>query len=146
MLGYWGAPQLTAERYRSWGPSQERVLFTGDLCSMDDEGFLFFHGRLDETYKQRGFRVSAAEVELAALDISGVKQAALLPPSNGCAPTLFVSGEAETATVLQELRARLEDFKLPERVIRVDRMPTGSNGKTDKSALRGFVAGAVADG
>lgn len=136
MRGYWRAPDLTAKRFRSWGSTSEIALFTGDMCSMDSEGFLYFHGRRDDIYKQGGFRVSALEVEAAACDIAGVRQAALLLPEEDVPAVLAVVGDLEVDEVFDELRSRLEDYKLPNFIIVENELPLTSNGKVDKKTLR----------
>jgi acyl-coenzyme A synthetase/AMP-(fatty) acid ligase len=103
---------------------------------MDDQGYVYFHGRGDETYKQNGFRVSAAEVETAALDIPEVREAALLVPQHDHPAVLAVVGSIDSAVVLAGLRARLEEFKIPHEVVLVDVLPRTRNGKLDKAALR----------
>jgi amino acid adenylation domain-containing protein len=136
MLGYWRAPELTRARFRCWGPQAERALFTGDLCSIDDDGFLYWHGRRDEIFKYRDHRTSCAEIEAAATEIPDVFEAALLPPSAECGPILFVSSILSEDEVRAELRERLEDVKLPDRVVVLPGLPRMSNGKVDKNRLR----------
>ncbi len=136
MSGYWRDQELTDKRFRPWGPGLERALFTGDMCSIDKDGFLYFHGRDDDIYKHHGFRVSTLEVEAAALDIPEVEEAAVLQPQRGYGPVLFVVTNLSEHDVLRELRQRLEDFKLPELVCRVTTMPLNVNGKINRRALR----------
>lgn len=136
MLGYWRAPELTARRYRRWGPGQELALFTGDTCSMDEEGYLYFHGRSDDIYKQGGYRVSALEIEAAAGDIPGVRLAALLPPDDARGAALFLAGDLPEEAAFDELRRRVEDYKLPARVVVCGDLPLTGNGKIDKERLR----------
>ena len=134
--GYWKSPELTGQRFRVWGSGVERALFTGDMCSMDEDGYLTFHGRTDDIYSQHGSRISVLEVEAAARDISGVSEAAVLPPEEGKPATLFVATYLPPTTVLEQLRQRLEDFRIPEAIVPVEELPLNSNGKVDKAALR----------
>lgn len=136
MAGYWRAPELTAKRFRPWGNGTERALFTGDRCSLDADGYLYFHGRDDDIYKSRGYRVSAIEVEGAAAGLDGVEDAALVPPADGQPARMFVTGRLEPAQVTAALRDRLEDYKVPDEVIRLGSLPRNVNGKTDKHRLR----------
>ncbi|MBX7098033.1 MAG: AMP-binding protein [Myxococcaceae bacterium] len=141
MRGYWNAPELTAKRFRRVGPGLEHALFTGDTCSLDADGFLYFHGRNDDIYKQGGYRVSALEVEAAALDVPGVVGAALVLRGES-PPVLFVTGTTEGPQVVAGLRERLEDFKVPPTVERLESLPLTGNGKVDKAALRARADGA----
>jgi amino acid adenylation domain-containing protein len=140
MLGYWRAPELTAKRYRRWGAGTETALFTGDACRMDEEGYLYFHGRSDDIYKQGGYRVSAVEVEAAACDIPGVRQAAVIPPYEDKGSVLFVTSDLSIEIVFQALRDRLEDYKLPTQIVVLDELPLTPNGKSDKKQLRTYMA------
>lgn len=136
MLGYWCSPEQMALRYRTWGPRAEVALFTGDVCSMDSEGYLYFHGRNDDIYKQRGCRVSAIEVEGAACEIEGVRQAAIIDTQSERGATLVIVGDASEETVLHGLRARLEDFKVPAKIVRHQgELPVTPNRKVDKKAI-----------
>ncbi len=146
MQGYWNAPELTAKRYRQFGIAQDRVLFTGDLCMIDEEGFLFFYGRQDEIYKQNGYRVSTIEVEMAALDIEHVRQASVLLDVDTKGAILFFTGSLRSEEVFYQLRERLEEAKIPRRIIRVEQFPLTDNGKTDKQQLKAlFLRGDVQD-
>jgi amino acid adenylation domain-containing protein len=67
-LGYWNEPAATAARFgpnplRPAGtPDAERVVFSGDLVRMDEDGDLFFVGRSDQMIKSMGYRVSPDEI------------------------------------------------------------------------------------
>ena len=62
MKGYWEKPDATNEKLRP-GPFGEKVLYTGDLCRLDEEGYLYFVGRMDDIIKTRGEKVAPKEVE-----------------------------------------------------------------------------------
>lgn len=141
MAGYWRAPEQTARRFRRVGPTAELALFTGDLCAMDEDGYLYFRGRFDDVYKSRGHRVSTVEVEAAALDVPGVDEAAVVPPATDAeGARLFVVGSVEPAQVLAGLRERLEPAKVPDAVDVLDRLPLTTNRKVDRDRLRAFGA------
>jgi acyl-CoA synthetase (AMP-forming)/AMP-acid ligase II len=135
MAGYWHAPELTAGRFRvdEFG---HPLLHTGDRCWLDEQGRLYFAGRDDDIFKQRGFRVSAIEIEAAALDVPGVELAAVLKPEHNSPTRLVVTGSTSAETLAKELAARLEETKLPAEYHIVRRFPLNINGKIDKAALR----------
>ena len=54
MRGYWEDPAATAECYRPGPTPGERVLYSGDLFRMDEEGYLYFVARKDDIIKSRG--------------------------------------------------------------------------------------------
>jgi acyl-CoA ligase (AMP-forming) (exosortase A-associated) len=69
-LGYWGRPDLTAERIRPCPElhhliGEEAVVYSGDLVRVDEDGDMWFVGRTDAMIKTSGFRVSPDEIEEA---------------------------------------------------------------------------------
>jgi amino acid adenylation domain-containing protein len=137
MAGYWNAPELTQERFRR-NDLGETLLWTGDLCHLDADGYLYHHGRIDEQYKENGFRVSAAEIEAAALDLPAVSQAALLVPQDGQPSCLVVTCHSSTTVgeLTAQLATRIQRDKLPRRTVLRESMPLTLNGKIDKKTLR----------
>ncbi|MEW1873640.1 AMP-binding protein [Streptomyces caelestis] len=140
MAGYWRRPEMTAERFhRRDGLFPE--LRTGDYGWMDDEGYLYFSGRRDDLYKERGFRVSATEVEAAARRVEGVDSAAVLPPGpkTGHTAVLAVVTELDGPAVLARMQGLIEDYKIPRRCVPVPHLPTNHNGKVDRQALTNLI-------
>jgi amino acid adenylation domain-containing protein len=135
MAGYWRRPEQTEQRFRRVHGLFPQ-LHSGDYGWLDADGYLYFSGRRDDIYKSRGFRVSTTEVEAAACRVPGVDAAAVVPPSGSrLEPTLFVAGKLEPAELLEQLRAELEPYKVPDRCVRLDELPLTTNGKIDRKAL-----------
>jgi amino acid adenylation domain-containing protein len=142
MRGYWKLPEETSRVLRPGPIAGERVLHTGDLFRMDEEGYLYWTGRRDDIIKSRGEKVSPKEVEDVLYSLPGVGLAAVIGvpdpvlgqavkavvvPCEGC-----VLNEQE---VLRHVSRHLEDFMVPKRVeIRSD-VPRTATGKIDKRAL-----------
>lgn len=135
MAGYWRDPGLTERVFRPDPASGNRVLRTGDIGHLDEDGHLYFHGREDHIFKQRGMRTSVAEIEAAALDIPGVLEAAVVPPGSGRAAMLCVVTEHTVEQIRRGLRDRLEPAKVPDHCLVVSRLPIGPTGKVDRMAL-----------
>lgn len=135
MAGYWRRPELTAQRF----PPLHGLfpqLRTGDYGWLDGDGFLYFVGRRDDLYKERGSRVSVTEVEAAAHRVAGVEAAAVLPPhADSDGATLFAVTELEPHEVLIRLRAELDDFKAPRICLVIQEIPLTRNGKVDRAGL-----------
>ncbi|MFJ8477296.1 class I adenylate-forming enzyme family protein [Kitasatospora sp. NPDC094011] len=137
MSGYWNAPDLTARRYRP-DPRTGRIrLHTGDHGRLDEDGHLYFAGRLDDQFKRRGVRMGTPEIEAAALDVPGVRAAAALPPRDGLDLRLVVTGEdgLTERAVIEGLEQRLEPAKVPAGCRILARLPLTPNGKIDRKAL-----------
>jgi acyl-coenzyme A synthetase/AMP-(fatty) acid ligase len=120
------------------------VLYTGDLCRLDDDGYLYFVGRTDDIIKSRGEKVAPKEVELVLSRVVGVKEAAVIGVADellGEALRAFVVPEAgvslSESELLRACREHLETFKVPRAITVVASLPKNANGKIDKVALRG---------
>ena len=142
MRGYWEKPEETAKKLRPGPLPGEQVLYTGDYCRLDEEGYLYFVGRMDDIIKSRGEKVAPKEVESAIVAIRGVKEAAVIGVPDdvlGEAVKAFVvPEEGVTLTAKQidgECRRRLEGFMVPKFIEFRDRLPTTMTGKVKKSEL-----------
>jgi amino acid adenylation domain-containing protein len=142
MKGYWEKPEATARKLRPGPVPGEQVLYTGDLCRLDEDGYLYFVGRMDEVIKSRGEKVPPKEVESTILSIPGVREAAVIGVPDqilGSAIKAFVVLEPnavlDASAIQRECRARLESFKVPTVIeLRAD-LPKSSNGKIQKTEL-----------
>jgi long-chain acyl-CoA synthetase len=142
MTGYWGDPDLTAERLRGGPEGGERVLCTNDHFTVDEEGFLYFVGRTDDIVKTRGEKVSTVEVENVLHALAGVRQAAVVGVPDerlGEAVRAYVVLDG-SATLTQEdilrfARTKLENFMVPREVVIVDDLPHTESGKIRKRSL-----------
>ncbi|HZO16073.1 MAG TPA: AMP-binding protein [Polyangiaceae bacterium] len=142
MQGYWEKPEATAKKLRPGPLPGEQVLYTGDLCRLDDEGYLYFVGRMDDIIKSRGEKVAPKEVENAIVNIDGVKEVAVIgvpDPILGQAVKAFVVlEEAARLTdkdVMRECQRRLENFMVPKHVAFVAELPKTNTGKIKKTGL-----------
>jgi acyl-CoA synthetase (AMP-forming)/AMP-acid ligase II len=143
MAGYWRRPQLTAQRFQLRDGLFPQ-LHTGDYGWMDDDGYLYFVGRRDDLYKERGFRVSCTEVEAAATRVPGVDSAAVLPPGDDRDHAVIAAvTRLSSERVLDAMRGELEEFKIPRQCLVIDRMPLTANGKVDRNALACLVNSAT---
>lgn len=142
MKGYWDMPEDTA-RVLNQGPfGSERVLFTGDLFRMDEEGYLYFIGRKDDIIKTAGRKVSPGEVEHVLYSIDGIVEAAVVgiaDPRLGQSVKAFVrirhGAKVGEADIVRFCHRWLEDYMVPKAVEFVDILPKTENGKVDKRAL-----------
>jgi amino acid adenylation domain-containing protein len=142
MAGYWRRPEETARRLRPGADPGEVVLYTGDLCRLDDDGYLYFVSRMDDVIKSRGEKVAPAEVEAALRSSPGVLEAAVVGRPDevlGQAIHAFVVLDNSSRVTPAVLRAacceRLEPFMVPQAIEIVDTMPRTANGKIEKAAL-----------
>jgi amino acid adenylation domain-containing protein len=143
MDGYWRSPELTAERFRRDPATGQVTLHTGDFGHLDADGHLYVQGRRDDLFKRHGVRMSALEIEAAAVDVPRVRAAGLLPPTGegGLADmVLFVAGDITVPEVLTALADRLEPAKVPLVCHVLPELPLTANGKIDKKRLLEWAA------
>jgi acyl-CoA synthetase (AMP-forming)/AMP-acid ligase II len=117
---------------------------TGDLGRLDDDGFLFYHGRSDDMFKVNGATVYPSEVEQALREIEGVDRAFVtnVPGVQGdrVGAVVMCDITANTAEQLRRsARKLLSSFKVPTMWLLVDSddtIPRGPTGKVDTRKLR----------
>jgi acyl-CoA synthetase (AMP-forming)/AMP-acid ligase II len=142
MKGYWEKPEATAEKLKPGPLPGEQVFYTGDYCRMDEEGYLYFVGRMDDIIKSRGEKVPPKEVETALMNIAGVKEAAVIGVPDallGEAVKAFVVLESGTTLAEKDLqklcRAALESYMVPKHIVTVPSLPKTDTGKIRKIGL-----------
>jgi len=142
MKGYWQMPEETDRVLRPGPFPWEKVLHTGDLFRMDEEGYLYFVGRKDHVIKTRGEKVHPKEVENILYSMQGVKEAVVLGVPDEVLGhvirAIVVADEGAELTeqdVLRHCSRYLEEFKVPRSVEFRDRLPKTTNGKIAKREL-----------
>ena len=119
---------------------------TGDLGHVDDDGYLWYSGRLDDMVKVKGATVYPSEVEAALRSLSEVTQAFVTDvPDAAGRPEIaaLVITDAPLEVVRRAVKARLSAFKLPTRWLvlgALDDVPLLGSGKVDKAALQKLLA------
>jgi acyl-CoA synthetase (AMP-forming)/AMP-acid ligase II/thioesterase domain-containing protein len=137
MRGYEGAGDANAIAF------SDGWLRTGDQGYLDRDGYLWINGRIKEIINRGGEKVTPREIDEALLAHPAVTQAvafAVPHPTLGedvaAAVTLAAGhppvGERELRDHLFE---RLSDFKVPSRIVVVERIPTGATGKLQRIGL-----------
>jgi amino acid adenylation domain-containing protein len=143
MKGYWELEEETSKVLRDGGfPWPEKVLYTGDLFTADEEGYLYWRGRRDDIIKTRGEKVSPREVEDVLYSMPQICEAAVVGVEDellGHAIKAFVTlrpgSQASEQDVLRHCKERLEDFMVPKTVEIRANLPKTGTGKIRKSAL-----------
>ncbi|WP_327440638.1 class I adenylate-forming enzyme family protein [Pseudomonas donghuensis] len=143
MAGYWRNPQATAQKLKPGPYPGESVLYTGDYCSLDEDGYLYFQGRMDHVIKSRGMKVSPSEVESFLYAIDGVEAAAVVGIEHAsvgealCAfVTLSQGVSLSVEQLLERCRHGLESHKVPLSISIEGTLPRTANGKFDLQQLQ----------
>ncbi|GAB3036256.1 acyl-CoA ligase (AMP-forming), exosortase A system-associated [Bowmanella dokdonensis] len=148
-LGYWNAPEKTAERFKP-APAKltglmlpELAVWSGDQVRKDADGYLYFVGRNDEMIKTSGYRVSPMEVEEAcyeaSTDIAEALACGVPDPMLGQAIAVRIvlkpGCEEDKDSILRLLKRQLPNFMHPKWLELVAELPRNPNGKVDRSAI-----------
>jgi fatty-acyl-CoA synthase len=135
--GYYKNPEQTGATRDADG-----FFHTGDLCSMDEQGFISFHGRLRDVLKVGGESVSAREVEAFLETHPGIKLSQVVGvPDDRLTevPAAFVElspgAELREEDVIAFCRGKIASFKVPRHVRFVTEWPMSST-KIQKFRLR----------
>jgi len=140
MLGYWNAPEQTAEAFRGgW-------FHSGDLVRIDEDGFCYVVDRIKNMIISGGENVYCAEVEnvLAGHPKVGTVAVVGAPDDRwGEVPVAVVVPRGDDPPTAAELEAygreHLAAYKVPKRTTVVASMPMNASGKILKSDLRALV-------
>lgn len=139
-LGYYKAPDLNAGKF------VDGALRTGDLATVDEEGFITIVDRLSDFIKSYGHRVSSQQIEAYVLELSDVVSAAAIGVpdlARGEAIQVYVvlrkGASLTTDDILMHCRQQMATHMVPRDIFIVDSLPMNEQGKVRKSALRAQV-------
>jgi amino acid adenylation domain-containing protein/non-ribosomal peptide synthase protein (TIGR01720 family) len=144
--GYFGRPELTAERYVPDPFSDEpgaRMYRTGDVVRWMPDGQLEFFGRSDDQVKVRGFRIELGEIEAALRAELSVGEAVVVVRKGAQGESKLVAyvvpaagGPAPSLRELRErLGTRLPEYMVPAAIVVMEALPLNTSGKVDRKAL-----------
>ncbi|MBD3241678.1 MAG: acyl-CoA ligase (AMP-forming), exosortase A system-associated [Chitinivibrionales bacterium] len=148
-LGYWRRPDETAERFRTMplpnvgGPSVETVVYSGDLVSADEDGYLYFIGRTDAMIKSSGYRISPSEIEEIVFRSGMAGEAAAIGIGDDAlgqrVKVLMVPLPKAPPDAARRVKAycaeHMPAYMVPSMVEFVDSLPKTPVGKVDYPAL-----------
>ncbi|WP_252511232.1 class I adenylate-forming enzyme family protein [Phreatobacter aquaticus] len=136
--GYWANPAATTESFTGgyW--------HSGDIGSIDAEGFVRVFDRKKDMINRGGYKVFTAEVETVLAGVDGVIECAVIArpcPVLGERVHAIVVTREEGGPTAADLKARclsaLSDYKVPETVtVQTEPLPRNANGKVIKRQLR----------
>ena len=138
-MGYYNNPEKTAAAFvqnplNSSYP--ETVYKTGDLVKYNENGELIYISRIDFQIKHMGYRIELGEIEAAASALDAVSSCtAVYDGAEDKLILVYEGKKRETADILSDLRVRLPEYMMPQKVIRIKSMPHNANGKIDRKWL-----------
>ncbi len=136
--GYWQMPEKTAEEFTADG-----YFKTGDVGRFDENGYLSIVGRSKDLIISGGYNVYPKEIESVIDEMPGVLESAVIGithPDFGEAVTAVVvprdGALLSEAAIIESLKQKIANFKVPKRVHVVDELPRNTMGKVQKNLLR----------
>jgi malonyl-CoA/methylmalonyl-CoA synthetase len=136
--GYWRMAEKTAEEF-----TQDGYFKTGDVGKFDARGYLSIIGRSKDLIISGGYNVYPKEVESFIDEMEGVVESAVIGvphPDFGEAVTAVVVTKTDNALteqeIIDELKSKIANFKVPKRVFFVHDLPRNTMGKVQKNMLR----------
>ncbi|MDE6312747.1 MAG: acyl--CoA ligase [Lachnospiraceae bacterium] len=137
MKKYYQEPKLTAETMI------DGFIYTSDLGYIDEEGYVYVLGRMDDVINYNGIKIPPEEIESCARRFDGVTDCACVPQKDtisGQIPKLFVSVSSkegfDSTELLKFLSKYIDANKMPRKVEVLPEIPRTSNGKLLRRKLR----------
>jgi len=143
-IEYWKNPEATRSKYTGdW-------CRTGDLASMDEDGYLWYQGRADDMFKAAGYRIGPSEIENCLVKHPSVANVAVVPkpdPERGNVVKAFIvltqgtqrgrdSDEKLIVELQMHVRGKLAPYEYPKDIEFIDELPMTTTGKVQRRVLR----------
>ena len=146
--GYWNDPEKTEKVFKrnpllkDQRHLNETVVFSGDLVTKDEEGFLYYVSRKDSMIKTMGYRVSPTEVEESLMKLSGIVDAVVFGKEIETGDQIIVavvrttSAQIDDKQITAQCRKSLPDYMVPKEIHFEKEFPKTANGKVDRTLLK----------
>jgi len=131
---YWNDAKLNREKY------QDKWFKTGDIGSVDPNGFLYFQGRADDLLCNKGFHFYPAEAEKELASILGIQNFAYASNSDKYNPELLLFLEEGASLhfkekIAEKISQSLSPIYHPDKIIFIEKIPRTSSGKIDRNTM-----------
>ena len=136
--GYWQMPEKTAEEF-----TEDGYFKTGDVGRVDGDGYVSIVGRSKDLIISGGYNVYPKEIESVIDEMPGVLESAVIGvPHADCGDAVVAvvvmrdGATLSEAALIDTLKTRIANFKVPKRVHFVTELPRNTMGKVQKNVLR----------
>ena len=137
--GYYGAPDKTAEVWH------DGYYHTGDTAWMDEDGFYWYVGRVDDVIKSSGYRIGPFEIESVIMELPYVLECGVSAAPDEVrgqvvkASIVLVDGTEPTEELKKEIQTYVKEhtapYKYPRIVVFKDSLPKTVSGKIQRNKL-----------
>ena len=138
-LGYYNDPVKTKEAFvqNPLNPFYPELIYkTGDIGRMNERGELVFVSRKDYQIKRNGYRIELGEVEANVEKLPEISSAVCIWDNDKNRLVLYYVGNVEERPLKKLLTEKLSDYMIPNRIVRLDKIPQTANGKIDRAGLK----------
>ena len=113
---------------------------TGDLVKLNDNDEIMYICRKDYQIKHMGYRIELGEIETAASSLEGMKECACVYDEEKDRIILFYSAsKMNDEKVMNLLSKKLNSYMLPNKLVKLSKLPHNQNGKIDRKELKEIV-------
>ncbi|WP_077037541.1 acyl-CoA synthetase [Pelomonas sp. KK5] len=143
-LGYWGQGEATRAKFS--GDPADSWCRTGDMATMDADGYLWYQGRSDDVFKSAGYRIGPSEIENCLVKHAAVANAAVVPKPDverGALVKAYIvlapgfKGTNKLVSQLQShVKTALAPYEYPKEIEFIAALPMTTTGKVQRRVLR----------
>lgn len=138
-MGYYKNPEKTREAFVQNPLNQavpELIYRTGDVVKYNERGEIIYLSRKDFQIKHMGHRIEMGEIETAVSSLPEISLNCCLYDEKRQKIVLFIEEELDKAYINEKISRLVPEYMLPNKVIRVEKMPINANGKIDRVKLK----------
>jgi len=146
MISLWNDDERYREYFNKFG-----VYYTGDYGFVDEEGYVYILGRVDDVVKVAGHRISPAEIENVVLENPKIAEAAVIgvpDPEKGNVLVVFAvlkkdyePSEELKEEIIRNIREKFGHVAVVKNIYFVEKLPKTRTGKIMRRVLRAVVSG-----
>ena len=135
MMGYHDDKELTQDKFVKINRDIS-ILYTGDICKIDSDGFIYFFKRKDDIFKNKNYRVSKTQIEKEIKAINGIEDAVIIPPEKKFKYTFFIKSKLKEILIVKKIKQNLDFYKIADRIVKIRKIPINDRGKIDIKNLK----------
>ena len=137
-MGYYNNPDKTKEVFvqNPLNPFVPEIIYrTGDLVQFNEYGEMVYLSRKDYQIKHMGRRIELGEIEKAVSSLQEISVCCCLYDKITHQIVLYIEDDLEKSYINHKISKLVPDYMLPNRVVKLDKIPINANGKIDRAVL-----------
>ena len=127
MQGYYNDKTLTNKTFKK--DKNNNILYTGDICSIDKDGYITFKGRNDDIFKYKNYRLSKKEIQQDLLKIRGIEDSFVYVKKKPFVYNIYVVTKFKYNNLINKIKNSLDSYKFSENIIKLKKIERSTRGK-----------------